>query len=298
MGASRSGPCRAQVIGPGRRPAELRESGFRHQVLFPAGRRPEWGGKLVTETMNDEARALRLSAWVRGLAEAPAQHYGGIELIPLRIGRATRTTDLLLREALSSGVLEIRPRGTGAGEVEAVNRGGEAVLILEGQPLPVLDPNPVAASSILVPALAVVVVSAGKADSRCSRVRVQEAGRGPDGTASPAPAGGHPESINRVRGQVGIVVVSRGRLLGLEIACHPAAWTALAPWAVRAWAEAAEAAASTVEPGTWMDALASAQVTTRLSRGLGRDMTIRGDGIEGEALWHEGRPLHLVAYAV
>lgn len=309
MGASRSNNCRAAAIDSRWFPARLRETAFQHQVDFPASRRPEWGDTLLTEVMNDEARTLRLSAWIRGLAQAPAQGHGGVELIPLRIGRATRTRDLLLREALSAGVLEIRERGADAKEVEAVNRGGEAVLILEGQPLPVRDPARVAAGSILVPPLAVVSVVTGQAAPRRSRVRAQEPGRGLDGTASQSPAAavGHSESIGLVRGQVGIVALSRGRLLGLEIAGHPAAWKALAPWAVRGWVEAAKAvdagpdpraAASTVEPGAWMDALASARVTTRPSRGLGREMTIRGDGIEGEALWHEGRPLHLVAYAV
>jgi len=309
MGASRSGNCRAQAIDPRRGPAALRETAFLHEVDFTAGHRREWGGALLSEAMNDEARALRLSAWIRGLAQAPAQDHGGVELIPLRTGRATRSRELLLREALSAGVLELRERRAGAEEVEAVNRGGEPVLILEGQPLQVLDPDRVAAGSILVPPLAVVSVAAGPADPRRSRVRAPEPGRGHDGTASPTPtaAVGHSESIGLVRGQVGIVALSRGRLLGLEVAGHPAAWRALAPWAVPAWVEAAlaadagpdpRAAASTAERGAWMDALASARITTRPSRGLGREMTIRGDGIEGEALWHEGRPLHLVAYAV
>jgi hypothetical protein len=309
MGASRSGNCRAQAIDPRRRPVGLREYAFQQEVDFQASRRPEWGDTLLTEAMNDEARALRLSAWIRGLAQAPAQDHGGVELIPLRIGRAARTRDLLLREALSAGVLEIRERRAGADEVEAVNRGGEAVLILEGQPLPVLDPERVAAGSILVPPLAVVSVVTGHAAPRRSRVRAQDPGRGQDGPASQSPAAvvGHSESLGLVRGQVGIVALSRGRLLGLEVAGHPAAWRALAPWAVRGWVGAAEAveagpdpraAASTVEPGAWLDALASARVTTRPSRGLGREMTIRGDGFEGEALWHEGRPLHLVAHAV
>ena len=261
----------------------------------------------MTETMNDEAKALRLSAWIRGLAQAAAQRHGDLELIPLRMSKTSRTGDLLLREALSAGVLEIRQRESGADEVEAVNRGAEAVLILEGQPLPVLDPNPVAARSILVPPLSVVVLPAVPADPRRSRVRAQGPGGGNDGTMSPAPPadGERYESADRVRGQAGIVALSRGRLLGLEIAYHPAAWSALAPWAVRAWAAAAAdagavlpSAASTVKPGAWLDALTSAQVATRPSRGLGRDMTFRAGGIEGEALWHEGRPVHLVAYAV
>ncbi len=204
MGASRSGNCRAQAIDPRRGPAGLRDTAFLHEFGFPASHLPEWGGALLSEAMNDEARALRLSAWIRGLAQAPAQDHGGVELIPLRIGRATRTRELLLREALSAGVLELRERGAGADEVEAVNRGGEPVLILEGQPLQVRDPDRVAAGSIFVPPLAVVSVAAGPVDPRRSRVRAPEPGRGQGGDGVPdARRGRRPLREHRPRARPG-----------------------------------------------------------------------------------------------
>ncbi len=109
-----------------------------------------------------------------------------------------------------------------------------------------------------------------------------------------------------MEGQVGAVALWRGRLLGIELAGHPGTWAASAGRALPAFVLAADEADA--EPGAapppiertareWLDALAAGEITERPARGLGVDLAVRGDRIEAAGLWHDGRPVHLVAFA-
>ena len=308
----------------------------------------------------DESRTLRLAAWIKGLTLEAVQQMGSLELVPLRIERPTGERDVLLHEALAAGVFEIRERKGGVvGEVEAVNKGGQPVLILEGETLVGCKQNRVVAASILVPPRATVVVTVGcmergrwserggtfraggarmdpklrrstllemnvarlehrearldqsrlwqDVDCRLSETGVRSASADYHRTVEQlAPdAADSSRQFIPVRGQVGVVALWRGKLLGIEIAGHPDTWTSIAGRALPALvmaSDAADAHEGARPPGEprqtreWLGALAGASVTSRPSRGTGLDLTIRGDRIEGAALWHDGRPLHLIAF--
>jgi hypothetical protein len=247
----------------------------------------------------DEVRALRLAAWLRGLRCAAPLRTGGLELVPLQAEKAPRTADLLFRDARDSGVLEVRERGGVAEGVEAVNRGGVPVLILEGESLSPREPRCVAAKSILVPPRAAVTLPVGLVERR----RWAERSAGPrEVWPRPAPA---PDSLPAkipARGQVGVVALRRGRLLGVELASHPRSWASLAPRSTAGYAAAADGETGAHPAGglpgaaDWIERLAAARVVSRPARGIGLDLALLGEGIEGGALWHDGRALHLVAF--
>lgn len=109
-----------------------------------------------------------------------------------------------------------------------------------------------------------------------------------------------------VRHQVGAIALWNGRLLGVELVGSAATWAAVAGRAVPAYvlaADAAEASGDQAPPpleraaSEWLEALAAGSVTSRPSRGLGFDLAVRGDRVEAAALWHMGRPAHLIAVA-
>ncbi len=105
--------------------------------------------------------------------------------------------------------------------------------------------------------------------------------------------------------QVGAVALWKDRLLGIELAGRPGTWAASAARAVPAFLMAADDAdlrPESAPPPTgrtareWLAALAAGEVTARPARGLGEDLAVRGDRIEAAGLWHDGRPVHLVAF--
>ena len=255
-------------------------------------------GPLVYASYEDEVRGVRLAAWLTGLRRLAPQQLGALELEPLRVGRVPSGKDLLFREALESGVLEIRERG-GVEGVEAVNRGGVPVLILDGEALSERKPRRVVAKSVLVPPRAAVALPVGLMERR----RWEHRGSGPrEGWPRPAPRFPSP-ALAPLRGQVGVVATSRGRLLGVELAAHPDTWASLAPRALAGYELAAEDAGRGNRPageppgaGEWIERLAAARVVSSGTVGIGLDLSLLGEGIEGSALWHEGCALHLVAF--
>lgn len=105
--------------------------------------------------------------------------------------------------------------------------------------------------------------------------------------------------------QVGVIALHSDRLLGLEAVAHPKTWAVLARRSLPAYALGAESARHDPEfrdvpaasPGEWLHAVASAATEARRARGKGYDIVIRGKGINGSCLWHEGSARHVAVFA-
>ena len=116
-------------------------------------------------------------------------------------------------------------------------------------------------------------------------------------------AAGKAEAFQSLPGQVGVIALVNGALLGLEIIGHPDSWAALGgrlmPSYLMAAARASEASAPTRRAGThpWLERVAGARVTAAAGRGLGEQLALEGPGFAGAGLWHEGRAAHLVVFA-
>lgn len=115
------------------------------------------------------------------------------------------------------------------------------------------------------------------------------------------------ERAESLSGQVGIVALWRGRLLGLELVGHPEAWSAMAQRTVASYALAAgslqrrEAEGGEERPersaADWLEAVRTARITVRPALDLGRDLELAGPGFVGSALWHEEAPAHLAVFS-
>ena len=105
--------------------------------------------------------------------------------------------------------------------------------------------------------------------------------------------------------QVGVIALVSDRLLGLEAVAHPKTWSVLARRALPAYALGAESARTDPEfrhmpvasPSDWLSALAKAATEARRARGKGYDVVIKGKGINGSCLWHEGSARHIAVFA-
>lgn len=105
--------------------------------------------------------------------------------------------------------------------------------------------------------------------------------------------------------QVGVIALHNDRLLGLEAVAHPKTWAVLALRALPAYALGAESARTDPEfgqvppasPGEWLEAVARSGTEARRARGKGYDVVIKGKGITGSCLWHEGAARHLAVFA-
>jgi ARG/rhodanese/phosphatase superfamily protein len=111
--------------------------------------------------------------------------------------------------------------------------------------------------------------------------------------------------LRPVPGQIGILALCRGRLLGIEAVGHPETWKALSPRVLPAYVLGAESARSepdferipALPPRRWLDLCARATLDARPARGLGTDVTLTTPGLSGSGLWHEGGLKHLVIFA-
>lgn len=109
-----------------------------------------------------------------------------------------------------------------------------------------------------------------------------------------------------VKGQVGVIALWRGHLLGLEIVGHPECWSRLARRTLPAYLMAARDAESGRLRGKegeiraaegWLEALKRAQVRARPAAGIGREFDFTTTSVHGSGLWHEGRPAYVAMFA-
>ena len=139
--------------------------------------------------------------------------------------------------------------------------------------------------------------------------------------------------LEPVPGQIGTLVLERGRLVALELMGHADAWRSVAQRLVASYLLEAEmqkgfsvgagpAAAGppkpehggqapgesgslptepAASPAEWLDSLARAQVTLHPANGLGVRIALDGHGprneiLHGSGLWYQDRPVHLAAF--
>ena len=108
-----------------------------------------------------------------------------------------------------------------------------------------------------------------------------------------------------VPGEVGILALARGRLLGLEVFGHPDLWAALRSGVMPSYVLAVETiahgpqarAGAPERAGTdWIAKIATAPVQARPSRGLGVQLALAGDGFAGAGLWADDALAHLAVF--
>jgi hypothetical protein len=112
--------------------------------------------------------------------------------------------------------------------------------------------------------------------------------------------------VHPLPGQIGLVAALGDRVLGLELVGCGAAFADLLPSALaRFWMRAVEAAFRSGPsspprfdaPESLLDALARAELRSRASAGLGREVLLEGSGFSGRALVLAEEVVHWVALA-
>jgi len=111
-----------------------------------------------------------------------------------------------------------------------------------------------------------------------------------------------------VPGQVGVLVRGRDRrdgatrLLGIELLGAPGLWAAMAFRMMRSYffgiGLSPAGGGAEPDPRGWLDEIARATIAAHPTAGLGLRLALRGTGIAGAGLWHEGRPAQLAVFPV
>jgi hypothetical protein len=106
-----------------------------------------------------------------------------------------------------------------------------------------------------------------------------------------------------LEGQVGILALDRGRLVGLDLLGHPRNWGALAHRLASSYVlgsldddDSEPAPRERRSRADWLKSIAAAPVTVRPAAGLGQQVALSAPGLVGGGLWHEGRPAHLAVF--
>lgn len=116
--------------------------------------------------------------------------------------------------------------------------------------------------------------------------------------------------IESVEGQVGLLGLWRGRLLGLELVGHAETWSTVGDRTLTSYVMAGRSldlakrrVGGQVGPGgpkrspeEWLEALRGAKVEKRPALGEGVDLELRGPGLTGTALWCDGAPAHVTVF--
>lgn len=109
-----------------------------------------------------------------------------------------------------------------------------------------------------------------------------------------------------VKGQVGVIALWRGHLLGLEIVGHPDCWSHLARRTLPAYLMVARNAdkgllrddAGEIRAAEgWLEALKRAPLRANRAAGVGLDFDFKTSSVYGSGLWHEGRPAHVAMFS-
>jgi hypothetical protein len=109
--------------------------------------------------------------------------------------------------------------------------------------------------------------------------------------------------VERLPGQVGIMALWQGRLVGLDLLSHPAEWEEIGERILRSYAMTADTLM--LDPrfapqsggrtaAEWWKAIARPGL--RRLTGDGRRFALAGPGFHGALLWYDGRPAHLAAF--
>lgn len=105
-----------------------------------------------------------------------------------------------------------------------------------------------------------------------------------------------------LEGQCGIYVEIGGRFAGLDAVCSPEIWQDIHAKVIRSYAiemddiKPHKAITGEIDPGALFTAVLNAELIARNSVGLGEDIRIRGNDINGSALYHEGDFVHVAIF--
>ena len=108
-----------------------------------------------------------------------------------------------------------------------------------------------------------------------------------------------------VEGQVGLLALSDGLLVAIDMVGSAATWSHLAERALRSLlpaasdpeASASRAGARRQSASEWLEVLGAARIARRPAIGLGDDFELAADGLIGSGVWLDGHPAHLSAFA-
>lgn len=111
--------------------------------------------------------------------------------------------------------------------------------------------------------------------------------------------------VRPVEGQVGLLALSDGPLIAIDLVGSSATWGHLAERALRSLLPAAfDSEASASRPDArrlsaeeWLRVLGAARIARRPAIGLGDDFELAADGLIGSGVWLDGHPAHLSAFA-
>lgn len=107
-------------------------------------------------------------------------------------------------------------------------------------------------------------------------------------------------------GQVGVLVMHEGRLVGLEVVGHPDAWRGVSERVLWSYLPAlsdpdlvrhARSRQARPDPDAWLRELSSATVRPQPAVGMGEDLDIRADGLMGSGVWLGAAPAHVSVFA-
>ena len=109
-------------------------------------------------------------------------------------------------------------------------------------------------------------------------------------------------ALAAVEGQVGILVLAGGRLVGLDLLGHPRNWGALAHRLASSYVLGSLAEAPGLAPRAhrsreeWLQAIAASPMKARASAGLGQQVVLSDPALVGGGLWYDDRPAHLAVF--
>jgi hypothetical protein len=112
-------------------------------------------------------------------------------------------------------------------------------------------------------------------------------------------------TLKRQPGQVGVLVMTEGTFLGLELTGHPETWSKLADRTLpallmdRGWAPetAAKKKGSRRKASSWLKRIQKAPIALTPGLGQGQEMGVEDGGLHGSGLWHDGQVVHLAVFA-
>jgi hypothetical protein len=111
--------------------------------------------------------------------------------------------------------------------------------------------------------------------------------------------------VRPVDGQVGLLALSNGELIGLEVVGSHEMWSRLADRALRSLLPAATDPESLPHrqgshprtPEGWLQTLAAGRIARRPALGLGADFELSAEGAIGSGVWLGDRPAHFSVFA-
>jgi hypothetical protein len=241
--------------------------------------------------------SLPLARTLAGLRLAPRIGHKALTawpLLPAPSGGPRERAWITLGRALDdgfAGVEETAPAGS-AMRVRVENRSALPLLVAAGEEVACAREALVSTGSVGVPPRGAALVDLARADERQRRMSRDLLA--------------WLREIRPLPGQVGVVAALGDRVLGLELTSCPLAFADLLPGLLaRFWMRAVEIAfrcgpASPPRfdaPETFLGALGDAELRSRASAGLGREILLEGSGLSGRALVVGEDVVHQVALA-